>query len=300
MWPLLVFLLIMLAAAARWLRRIGPGRPGARYCRRVPARPPLRHRGRRKPDWVRREVLALAVFLPSCRRIADVFNRRHGAYETVGHTFVNERCRAQAIQIAERRRAMRRREPRAVAPGHMWALDLTFFATADGVQRAVLGIIDCGSRLALRLKVLPRKCAWTLLGHLCLAIARHGKPALVKTDNESMFTSRLWRTALRWAGIGHRRSALGCPWQNGRIERFFGTLKPLLRKLVLCDAQALQRAADEFSRFYNEVRTHRALHGLTPLEAWSGKSWPDVWRAAASGCWVHALGGLLVGYRIRC
>lgn len=108
----------------------------------------------------------------SCRRIADQFNRRHGA-RTVGHTWVNELCRSRVEEIAARRRAMRRRPPRRIEPGRVWALDLTFFTTVDGRQQAMLGIIDCGSRLARQLQVLPRKCAWMLLGHVCLAIARY-------------------------------------------------------------------------------------------------------------------------------
>ena len=37
--------------------------------------------------------------------------------------------------------------------------------------------------------------------------------------------------ALRLMGIRHQRIDPHCPWQNGRIERFFGTLKPHLRQL---------------------------------------------------------------------
>lgn len=122
----------------------------------------------------------------------------------------------------------------------------------------------------------------------------------MKTDNEPMFMSRLWREAFAWAGIGHRRIERKCPWQNGRIERFCGTLKPLLRQLALPDTLALQRAADDFRCFYNEVRTHRALAGLTPYEAWSGITWHDVWRQQGHGQWVPALDGLLIGYHIRC
>lgn len=96
-------------------------------------------------------------------------------------------------------------------------------------MQTVLGIDDHGSRVVVRLEHLPRKCTWTLLGKLCLTIAEHGTPRAIGTDNESMFTSGLWTRALRWMGIRHQRREPGCPWENGRIERFFGTLKPLLK-----------------------------------------------------------------------
>ena len=47
----------------------------------------------------------------------------------------------------------------------------------------------------------------------------------LRTDNEAVFTSRLFCTALQILGIAHQRNDLGCPWQNGRIERLLGTLK---------------------------------------------------------------------------
>jgi putative transposase len=93
-----------------------------------------------------------------------------------------------------------------------------------------------------------------------------------------MFTSALWRRTLRFFGIHHQRSAVGCPWQNGRIERFFGTLKPVLRQLELASQTAVQSALDAFGTFYNEVRPHQNLGGLTPAEAWRGWTWEDVHR----------------------
>jgi transposase InsO family protein len=247
---------------------------------------------------VRREVLRLAVYLPSCRTVADAFNAIHRGRAQVGKSWVHEQLRDHADEIAARRRAMRRRPPHAVPARQRWSLDLCQIK-AGRAQRTVLGVIDQGSRAVLRLQVLARKCTWTLLGQLCLAIAEHGCPQAVRTDNEAMFTSPLWRTALAWAGIHHERIPPRSPWRNGRIERLFGTLKPLLRQIVLPAAAALQTALDEFAGFYNHVRVHQALAGLTPAQAWQGMSLADV-RRARQGRWVLALGGLLVGYELRC
>jgi len=87
------------------------------------------------------------------------------------------------------------------------------------------------------------------------------------------------------------------PWQNGRIERLFGTLKPLLKKLALANASAFDNALCEFRLFYNHVRTHQNLDGQTPAEVWEtrGKALPPVRKTRL----VSALGGLLVGYYLR-
>ncbi|MDA8456865.1 hypothetical protein M4R22_19065 [Acidovorax sp. GBBC 3334] len=58
-----------------------------------------------------------------------------------------------------------------------------------GTRMHILGILDHGSRLCIRLQALPGKCTWTLLGHLLIAIGQHGKPRAIRTDNEAMFTS---------------------------------------------------------------------------------------------------------------
>jgi transposase InsO family protein len=55
-------------------------------------------------------------------------------------------------------------------------------------------------------------------------ILRSSAPVF-RTDNESNFSSPILTGALWTLGIRHQRTDPFCPWQNGRIERFFGTFK---------------------------------------------------------------------------
>ncbi|MFV3414830.1 integrase core domain-containing protein [Pseudomonas nitroreducens] len=71
-------------------------------------------------------------------------------------------------------------------------------------------------------------------------------------------------------GIRHQRCEVGCPWQNGRIERLFGTLKRKLDQWRVANDEQLQAALRIFSFWYNAVRPHQNLKGQTPLEAWAG------------------------------
>jgi transposase InsO family protein len=259
-------------------------------------------RSHRKPQWIRRIVISLAVHDLSCRQIANHFNRRFGYRITIGKSWVAEVLRAHALEIADQRRAMRRRAPRYFALNHTWALDLSFYTSAQGVLYTVLGIIDHGSRRLLLLKRLPRKCTFTLLGHLLLTMARFGVPTDIRTDNESMFHSALWTTVLKALHICHRRGAPYCPWHNARIERLFGTLKPLLKKIRPASAKSLRRSLKEFQWFYNHVRVHQNLKGLTPMEAWQNQTLAEVQQVQATqaGQWISALDGLMVGYYARC
>jgi transposase InsO family protein len=136
-----------------------------------------------------------------------------------------------------------------------------------------------------------------LLDHVFLAIGRHGKPRALRSDNERVFTGRVFRTVLRLAGIRQQLSDLGCPWQNGRIERLFGTLKSKLDRWRVLDRAQLQAALETFAFWYNAVRPHQNLGGRTPLEAWQGID--PYRRAPKREEWFEAWDGLLQGYHLR-
>jgi len=85
--------------------------------------------------------------------------------------------------------------------------------------------------------------------------------------------------------------------QNGRVERFFGTLKDKLDRLAVDSLQALNQALGEFRFFYNHVRPHQNLGGRTPAEAWMGVNpYVDSYKKEY---WFEAWDGLLRGYYLR-
>jgi transposase InsO family protein len=258
-------------------------------------------KSRQKPAWVIREVIRLKALIPgvSCRNIANIFNRRYAASHkiTVGRTFVSETVRRHLYEIEVMRREIKHRVPPALPHNVIWAMDLTGKGDAAGNMHSIFGLIDHGSRSLLSLVALPEKCSWTLLGHLFLAIGRYGKPRAVRTDNEACFTSRLFRTVLMLSGISHQRSDPGCPWQNGRIERLFGTLKQKLDQWEVAGFAALNVSLVEFRFFYNFVRPHQHLGGSTPADAWSGVN-PFTAKIKRE-YWFEAWDGLLQGYYLR-
>jgi putative transposase len=249
-----------------------------------------------KPAWVLHEVLRLKALMPAagCRRIADVFNRRFAPTASVSKSFVAYSVRAHRYEIEVLRRRLKCRKPAPQSRNQIWAMDMTGKTDAHGVLHMALGIFDHGSRRLLGLDVLFNKNAWTLLGHLFLAIGRYGKPIAVRTDNEACFVCRLFCGGLRLAGIRHQRTVPGCPWMNGRIERLFGTFKDKLRGIVPVNGAAFSPMLREFLYWYNAVRPHQNLGGLTPLEAWNGLHRPESrtdWPP-----WFEAWGGRLVGF----
>ena len=255
----------------------------------------------RKPVWVVNELIRLKALMPKagCRCIADTFNRRFAAKRrmTVSKSYVAYTLRQRRYEIECLLRKIRQRKPGLGEPNLVWGLDLTGKQAIHGEQHAILGLVDHGTRRLLALTAVPNKSAWTLLGYLFLAIGRFGKPQALRSDNERVFTGRLFRTVLRLAGIRQQLSDLGCPWQNGRIERLFGTLKGKLDLWRVWDGEQLQNALTTFAFWYNAVRPHQNLNGRTPLETWHGV---DPYRQAPKREeWFEAWDGLLQGYHLR-
>jgi len=126
------------------------------------------------------------------------------------------------------------------------------------------------SRACLRLQRLSDKSSWTLWQELAQAVTLYGRPQFVRTDNEAVFVSRVFRVGLWLLGIRQQRTEPGCPWQNGRVERFIGTVKQELRQELLTDGQKLDRSLTDIRQSYNHDRPHDHLHGRTPAEVWAG------------------------------
>ena len=154
-----------------------------------------------------------------------------------------------------------------------------------------MGIVDHGSRFNIVLKYLKDKSSKRLLFEIYKAVKKYGKPEIIRTDNDIVFRSKLFKLGLRVIGIKHQLTDIGCPWQNGRVERFFGTLKQKLNQVLVKDSGHLNWHLKEFRFWYNHVRTHMNLDGKTPVEIWSGKGikrqaeFYSTWDGLLQGFW---------------
>jgi transposase InsO family protein len=280
---------------SRYRYRTGGWRkqPPAEYSTTFPRHPP-------KPDWVRQEIIRLKALMPhdGCRTIAQTFNRRYAEKRqmSVGKTLVSYTIRNHQYDIQVLRRQLKHQRPRTVPKHLIWGADLTYFTDEAGQPRPVLGIVEHHSRTCLKLEVLRTKASTTLLRCLLDAIDAIGqKPRYLRTDNEAVFTSSLFRLGLWLLGIRQQRTEAGCPWQNGRIERFFGTLKRKARDLVFISKDTLPQELHVFRFWYNHIRPHQYLDGQTPAEAYRGGGRIGV-QYRKKPDWFEAWDGRLTGY----
>ena len=257
----------------------------------------------RKPDWVRDAVFALASASASdtsafghaglgCRSIAQLFNLAHAEHGfSVSKSFVYGllKDRAHALVLARLRAGNRAGNGSAAGAGAVlrtWGIDLTGLPLVDGSSVPVFGVIDHGSRAVVELVPLAKYNALILLGKLLLAFGTFGKPLAVRCDNDAVFKTFIFRAVLSLLGVQQQFTQVASPWQDGRIERLWRTLKETLgtqplrwtdgvrvvqTRMKLASLAAMVEFLDAFKVHYNYARPHQSLNGRTPAMVWNGQ-----------------------------
>ncbi len=238
------------------------------------SRPRSWFRAHPKPQWVRREIIRMKAVMPEagCRTIAHNFNRRWFARRgiTVSKTYVADMCRRHQYLIYEARRKLKHRIPRRMPHNRVWGCDLLVKTDRQGQPHLALAILDHASRACLRLQRLSDKSSLRLLQELIQTVKRYGRPTCLRTDNEVVLVTRVFKLSLWLLGIRQQRIQPGCPWQNGRVERFIGTVKRELARQSVTGRNELVTALQEIRTWYNHDRPHDHLQGRTPAEVWAG------------------------------
>jgi transposase InsO family protein len=246
----------------------------SRGSRAVPASPAPRIFAQPKPKWVKQEIIHLKALMPQagCRTIAHHFNRRWAGRRrmTVSKTYVADTCRKHRYLILEARRKVKHRVPRSLPRNRIWGCDLMMTMDRQGQPHVALAILDHASRACLRLQRLSDKSSPRLLQELVQAVKQYGRPRSLRTDNEAVFRSAWYMLGLRLLGIRHQRIEPGCPWQNGRVERFIGTVKRALAAESVTDEGEFTERLQDIRAWYNHDRPHDHLQGRTPAEVWAG------------------------------
>jgi transposase InsO family protein len=152
----------------------------------------------------------------------------------------------------------------------VWGCDLLVKTDRQGQPHLALAILDHASRACLRLQRLSDKSSLGLLQELIQTVKQYGRPTCLRTDNEAVLVTRVFRLGLWLLGIRQQRIQPGCPWQNGRVERFIGTVKRELARQPVAGRSELVTTLREIRTWYNHERPHDHLQGRTPAEVWAG------------------------------
>ena len=160
-------------------------------------------------------------------------------------------------------------------PNQVWAMDITYVPMARGFVYLV-AVVDWFSR-----KVLAWRLSITLETEPCLealseALARHGRPEIMNTDQGSQFTSVAFLTALQDAKIAISMDGKGAWRDNVFVERLWRTIKyeEVYLRAYRSVSEA-RRGLDRYLAFYNRRRPHSSLGGQTPDQAYFTQPTPS-------------------------
>jgi putative transposase len=192
-------------------------------------------------------------------------------------TVVNEKrvrrlWRQHQLQVRRLKRPRRSRSARptrltAAYPGHIWAYDFVEDALADGTTLHILTVMDEFTREGLALDVARTTSAERVIGVLAALVAQHGAPNYLRSDNGAEFVATAVQAWLAEAGVKTLYIDPGKPWQNGKEERFNGTVRDecLNMHQFHSVAESVVRLG-AFRHQYNQERPHSRLGYLTPFE----------------------------------
>jgi transposase InsO family protein len=136
-------------------------------------------------------------------------------------------------QQRRRRRQDYRRWERSRAM-ELWQLDIVGrIRLADGTQLSAVTGIDDHSRFCVLARLLPRATARPVCDALRAALARHGAPQAILTDNGKVFTAQFgpgpgpvpFYRVCHDNGIRHLLTAPYSPTTTGKIERLHKTMR---------------------------------------------------------------------------
>jgi putative transposase len=200
------------------------------------------------------------------RRIGALLRRSR----LVNHKRLRRLWRLHQLQVRRlaRRQARRRPHPerfQAAYPGHMWAYDCVEDALATGTTLQILTVMDEFAREGLALDVAFPTSAERVIGVLTALVAQHGPPACLRSDNGAEFVATAVQLWLAQAGVSTLYIDPGKPWQNGKEERFNGTVRDACLNRHLFSSLAEARVwLSAFRHEYNTERPHSQLAYLTP------------------------------------
>lgn len=145
-------------------------------------------------------------------------------------------------------------------PNMLWHTDWT---TCPFTKKQMIAFIDDHSRFIVHAEYFENATTENTILAFKNAIAKHGKPEAILTDNGVQFTPARSEKGpfTRWCESQEIKHILGRvhhPQTNGKIERWFGTYK--------LEYDERFHNLDEFIKFYNEIRIHQGINYKKPKD----------------------------------
>jgi putative transposase len=150
-------------------------------------------------------------------------------------------------------------------PNQVWAIDITYIPMERGFMY-LFAVIDIYSRY-----VVGWSLSNTMTSEWCVeciqdAIALHGKPEIINSDQGSQFTSNVYIDAIKsYGGIQISMDGKGRAIDNVFIERLWRSVKYEHVYLhVHENGVELWKGLTGYFKFYNDERLHQSIDYMPP------------------------------------
>ena len=134
-----------------------------------------------------------------------------------------------------------------------------------GRASRTLNVIDEYSRECLMIRVKRKLNSFDVIDVLTDLFILRGSPAFIRSDNGPEFVAEAVRD---WISAVSAKTAYiepGSPWENGYCKSFNARLRDeLLNGEIFYSLKEAQIVIEEWRKYYNTVRQHRALRYRPP------------------------------------
>lgn len=154
----------------------------------------------------------------------------------------------------------------ATQPNRAWVTDITYIRTWQGWLYLAV-VMDLFSRRIVGWAARPTIARELVLDAVLMAVRkRRPRGTLIHSDQGTQYGSDAWRRFCQSNRLEPSMSRKGNCWDNAVAESFFSSLKKeRIKKQIYRDrATALADVAAYIDGFYNSVRRHSHLGGLSP------------------------------------
>jgi len=149
-------------------------------------------------------------------------------------------------------------------PNQVWAIDITYIPMPKGFLY-LTAIIDVYSRYVVGWGISNTLDASCSLEVTKEAIARHGKPEIINSDQGSQFTCHEWIELLEKEEIKISMDGKGRAIDNIFIERFWRSVKwDYVYIKVPADGLELYQGLKEYFDYYNNQLCHQGIDHQIP------------------------------------
>jgi putative transposase len=164
-------------------------------------------------------------------------------------------------------------------PHEHWHIDVSYLNIC-GTFFFLCSILDGYSRLVIHWEIRPTMLEAEVETVLQRAREQYpGEHPRIISDNGPQFIARDFKEFIRICGMTHVRTSPYYPQSNGKIERWFKTLKGgCIRVKTPLSLEDARRLVAEFVTYYNTVRLHSAIGYVTPADKLAGRA-EAIWAA---------------------